>query len=71
MVLHITAEKDMRFLTSKRKQLVDALKVLYLQNAKSEKRNLPIYGVKASNLLNYEKSDVDLKKGILSKEPND
>lgn len=30
MVLHINREKDVRFLITKRKQFVDALKVLYL-----------------------------------------
>lgn len=32
MVIHIESQKDMRFLTSNRKVLVDTLKVLYLKN---------------------------------------
>ena len=46
------------------------LKVLYLKNIGTS-QNLPIYGVKASSLVNYEKTEVDLKKGIKSREPND
>jgi len=32
---------------------------------------LPIYGVKESSLIQFEKKLSDLKKGIQSKEPND
>lgn len=32
---------------------------------------MPIYGVKGTSLILYEKTSNDLKKGILSKEPND
>ena len=60
----------MRFLTSNRKVIVDTLKVLYLKNVGTS-QNLPIYGIKASNLFNYEKTEVDLKKGIATRQPDD
>lgn len=45
--------------------------MLFLKINNSNTENLPIYGVKESSLIQYEKSLKDLKKGIESKEPND
>lgn len=58
----------MRFQTSNRKMLVDTIKVLYLSQTNNLK-NLPIFGVKASNLVIFEKTDYDIKKGIMSRMP--
>lgn len=60
----------MRFLTTNRKMLVDTIKLLYL-NKTNNLKNLPIYGVKTSNLVNFEKTDLDIKKGILSRVPGE
>ena len=52
--------------------IVDTLKIQFL-NLKhlAQQQNLPIYGIEAKNLIAYEKSAADVKKGILSKEPDD
>lgn len=52
MVLHVEGptEIDLRMTTKRRKSIVDALKVLYLNQQKSSsnrsQKNLPIYGIK-------------------------
>ena len=38
---------------------------------KKNEENLPIYGVKKTNLSQFEKKSADLKKGVSSKEPGD
>jgi len=45
--------------------------VLFLKIKNTQTKNLPIYGVKESSLINYEKQLKDLKKGTASKAPND
>lgn len=47
------------------------MKILYIQNSKKQNENLPIYGVHSKNLTIYEKSENDVKKGIVGKEPNE
>ena len=69
MVIHVNDEPDIRFLCPFRKMLLDVLKVVYLEFSKNI--NLPIYGVVYSSLSKHEKTVNDVKKGILSKEPND
>lgn len=69
-MIHVNDEIDLRFLSSSRKRIIDILKVLYL-NLTKNKENLPIYGVEKPNLQQYTKQANDLKKRILSKEPDE
>jgi hypothetical protein len=70
MVIHVENEPDFRFLTEQRKKLIDVLKVIFLE-LKNNEENLPIYGVKKSNLAQFEKFAADVRKGEKSKEPPD
>lgn len=71
IVIHVNNEIDIRMLTTSRKKIIDILKVLYLNSTKNKNENLPIYGVEQNSLQQFQKTTSDLKKGILSKEPND
>ena len=69
IVIHVGNEADIRFICStqtRRKLLIEALKIGYLDNSKT---NLPIYGVKSTFLQQYEKSSKDIKRGVKTKEP--
>lgn len=70
VVIHVENQIDLRFLTQNRKKLIDVLKVLFLI-LKNHEENLPIYGVRKTNLSHFEKKTADVKKGVVSKEPED
>lgn len=70
-VIHVKQEIDIRLLTTKRKRLIDTLKILYINVCKMKNFNLPIYGVSALSLQAFSKTASDVKKGIESREPND
>jgi len=71
MVLHVSEEPDIRFMSQRRKTLIDTLKVIYLEHSKFKNENLPIYGIKATSLAAFEKTQNDCKKGIETKEPEE
>lgn len=50
LVLHIQGEIDVRLLSTQRKQMIDILKVLFIECSKKKDVNLPIYGVNQSSL---------------------
>lgn len=71
MVLHVAKESDVRFQSTARKYLINILKVQYLALQKRQTTNLPIYGVDKANMSMFEKTDRDVKKGVVSKEPDE
>jgi len=58
--LHVPSEYDYRFHSDKRDDVIDILKLRYLE---MKRENLPIFGINKSTLKDYTTTEKDMKKG--------
>mmetsp|Transcript_23184 Transcript_23184/g.17611 ORF Transcript_23184/g.17611 Transcript_23184/m.17611 type:complete len:165 (+) Transcript_23184:141-635(+) len=58
--LHVPSEYDYRFHSDKREEIIEILKLRFLE---MKRQNLPIFGINKNNLVNYTTTEKDMKKG--------
>jgi hypothetical protein len=58
--LHVPSEYDYRFHSDRREEVIEILKLRYLE---MKRENLPIFGIAKSNLKDYTTTEKDMKKG--------
>lgn len=58
--LHIPTEYDYRFHSDKRDEIIDLLKIRFIE---MKKENLPIYGINKGTLKEYTTTEKDMKRG--------
>jgi len=58
--LHVPSEYDYRFHSEKRDEIIEILKLRFLE---MKRQNLPIFGISKANLVNFTTTEKDMKKG--------
>lgn len=65
--VHVGGEYDYRFVTEKRKEIIEILKIRHFELKNS---NLPIFGIDRSNLREFTTTEKDMKRGNNRYPPN-
>jgi len=60
-VVHIPSEYDYRFISERREEILDILKIRFMEKMH---QNLPIYGVSKPKLSEFTTTEKDMKRGV-------